>query len=133
MFVILGSLLLKRIMMTQLNCTQCHTTLTCNVDNISACWCNELPAILPLDTNATSCLCRKCTLNKLSTFLEDIYKQPIKSQIGFAKQFRGSDNLIEGLDYTMQNGYMVFSKWFFLKRGSCCKNGCKNCPYGFKK
>nr|WP_289107927.1 DUF5522 domain-containing protein [uncultured Pseudoalteromonas sp.] len=20
-------------------------------------------------------------------------------------------------------------KWFFLKRGTCCKNGCKNCPY----
>ncbi|MBB1385020.1 hypothetical protein H5119_05575 [Pseudoalteromonas sp. SG45-5] len=119
--------------MTQLNCTQCNTALTCNVDNISACWCNELPAILPLDTTATSCLCRKCTLSKINAFLEDVYTQPIKIQIDFAKQFRGSSNLIEGLDYTMQNGYMVFSKWFFLKRGSCCKNGCKNCPYGFQK
>ncbi|ALQ09276.1 hypothetical protein EU508_11230 [Pseudoalteromonas fuliginea] len=119
--------------MTQLNCTQCHSTLTCNVDDISACWCNELPAILPLDITATSCLCRKCTLNKINTFLEGVYTQPIKTQINFAKQFRGNENLIEGLDYTMQSGYMIFSKWFFLKRGSCCKNGCKNCPYGYKK
>ena len=72
-------------------------------------------------------------LNKINTFLEGVYTQPIKTQIDFAKQFRGNDNLIEGLDYTMQSGYMVFSKWFFLKRGSCCKNGCKNCPYSFKK
>jgi len=119
--------------MTQLNCTHCNNMLTCNVDNISACWCNELPSILPLDTTTTSCLCRSCTLDKINAYLENIYTQPIKIQIDFAKQFRGNDNLIDGLDYTMQSGYMVFSKWFFLKRGSCCKNGCKNCPYSFKK
>ncbi|MEC8140085.1 MAG: DUF5522 domain-containing protein, partial [Pseudomonadota bacterium] len=36
---------------------------------------------------------------------------------------------IENLDYTMQNNYMVFSRWFFLKRGHCCSNGCTHCPY----
>ena len=118
--------------MTQLNCTLCNHTLTCNVDDISACWCNELPAILPLDSAATSCLCRPCTLDKINSYLNLIYKQPIKTQIEFAKPFAGNENLIEGLDYTMQNSYMVFSKWFFLKRGTCCKNNCKNCPFGFK-
>ena len=24
---------------------------------------------------------------------------------------------------------MVFTKEYHLKRGHCCKNGCKNCPY----
>ncbi|MBB1372503.1 DUF5522 domain-containing protein [Pseudoalteromonas sp. SR45-4] len=115
--------------MTQINCTQCNTALTCNVTDISACWCNKLPAILPLDLNATSCLCRNCTLTKINTYLQSLYSQPIKIQLAFAKQFKNNGELIEGLDYTMQNSYMVFSKWFFLKRGTCCKNGCKNCPY----
>ncbi len=25
------------------------------------------------------------------------------------------------------------SREFLLKRGFCCKNGCKNCPYGYDK
>ncbi|MGO2167374.1 DUF5522 domain-containing protein [Pseudoalteromonas sp.] len=24
---------------------------------------------------------------------------------------------------------MVFTRWFFLKRGKCCQNNCKNCPF----
>jgi hypothetical protein len=115
--------------MTQINCSQCNTALTCNVNNINACWCIELPAILPLDSSATSCLCRNCTLAKINDYLQQLYSQPLKAQLAVAKQFNGNDKLIEGLDYTMENSYMVFSKWYFLKRGSCCKNGCRNCPY----
>jgi len=28
---------------------------------------------------------------------------------------------------------MVFTEAYHLKRGYCCKNGCRHCPYGFKK
>jgi hypothetical protein len=133
MFDIVSLRLLKRKIMTQLNCAQCNTTLTCNINDIAACWCNTLPAILPLDTKATRCLCQHCTLEKINTYLHHVYTQPIKAQVAFAKQFKSHNNVIEGLDYTLQNGYMVFSQWFFLKRGTCCKNGCKNCPYGFRK
>lgn len=115
--------------MTILACSQCHTTLSCNVKDINACWCNELPAILPLDNTTTSCLCQNCTLAKMNQFLSTLYQRPLKEQLAFAKPFHGNDNLIENLDYEMQNGYMVFSRWFFLKRGKCCKNNCKNCPY----
>lgn len=115
--------------MTTLACSQCQTTLTCNVDNINACWCNQLPAILPLDDSTTSCLCKECTLAKIKLFLTTLYEQPLKEQLIFAKRFHSNANLIENLDYEMQNGYMVFSRWFFLKRGKCCKNNCKNCPY----
>ncbi|WP_210798051.1 DUF5522 domain-containing protein [Pseudoalteromonas ostreae] len=115
--------------MTILACSQCQATLNCNVDDINACWCNELPAILPLDSTTTSCLCRDCTLTKINLFLNTLYKRPLKEQLAFAKSFHSNDNLIEHLDYEMQNSYMVFSRWFFLKRGKCCKNNCKNCPY----
>lgn len=35
--------------------------------------------------------------------------------------------------YLNENGFMVFTAAYHLKRGYCCKNGCKHCPYGFKK
>ncbi|WP_169731861.1 DUF5522 domain-containing protein [Runella limosa] len=35
--------------------------------------------------------------------------------------------------YTDENGFIVFTAAYHLKRGYCCKNGCRHCPYGFKK
>jgi hypothetical protein len=35
--------------------------------------------------------------------------------------------------YISDEGYTVFTESFHLKRGYCCTNGCKHCPYGFKK
>lgn len=35
--------------------------------------------------------------------------------------------------YTSPEGYIVFTEKYHLKRGYCCKNGCKHCPYGFDK
>ncbi|MCH2230048.1 MAG: DUF5522 domain-containing protein [Crocinitomicaceae bacterium] len=35
--------------------------------------------------------------------------------------------------YTTPEGYIVFTEKYHLKRGYCCKNGCKHCPYGFNK
>jgi hypothetical protein len=39
----------------------------------------------------------------------------------------------EGEDYYMEGGFMVLTANYHLKRGYCCKNGCRHCPYGFKK
>jgi hypothetical protein len=36
-------------------------------------------------------------------------------------------------DYYWENGLMVFTEAYHLKRGYCCKSGCRHCPYGFKK
>ncbi|MGX9985009.1 DUF5522 domain-containing protein [Chryseobacterium sp. POL2] len=35
--------------------------------------------------------------------------------------------------YYNENGYKVFTATFHLKRGYCCKNGCRHCPYGYDK
>jgi hypothetical protein len=35
--------------------------------------------------------------------------------------------------YYSEEGYMVFTEKYLLKRGYCCQNGCKHCPYGFDK
>lgn len=36
-------------------------------------------------------------------------------------------------DFYIENGYVVFTEFYHLKRGNCCKSGCRHCPYGFKK
>ncbi|MBX7095774.1 MAG: hypothetical protein K1X56_15190 [Flavobacteriales bacterium] len=35
--------------------------------------------------------------------------------------------------YTTPEGYIVFTEKYLLKRGYCCKSGCKHCPYGYNK
>jgi hypothetical protein len=35
--------------------------------------------------------------------------------------------------YHNEEGYIVFTEQYHLKRGHCCQSGCKHCPYGFDK
>jgi hypothetical protein len=35
--------------------------------------------------------------------------------------------------YLSDEGFIVFKESYHLKRGYCCKSGCKHCPYGFDK
>jgi len=35
--------------------------------------------------------------------------------------------------YLSTEGYKVFTAHYLSKRGYCCKNGCRHCPYGFDK
>jgi hypothetical protein len=35
--------------------------------------------------------------------------------------------------YLSPEGYIVFTANYHLKRGYCCKSGCKHCPYGYDK
>ncbi|WP_460965032.1 DUF5522 domain-containing protein [Spirosoma litoris] len=52
-------------------------------------------------------------------------------------QLQPSGKKIAGLAdedyYYTSEGYVVFTAKYHLKRGHCCQNGCRHCPYGFKK
>ncbi len=39
------------------------------------------------------------------------------------------EKFVEGVDYFYENAFMVLTKFFLKKRGYCCKNGCRHCPY----
>ncbi len=41
--------------------------------------------------------------------------------------------LVENIDFYYENGFMVFTQKYHIKRGYCCKNGCRHCPYGYIK
>jgi hypothetical protein len=35
--------------------------------------------------------------------------------------------------YKTPEGYIVFTEKYHLKRGYCCKSGCRHCPYAYDK
>ena len=41
--------------------------------------------------------------------------------------------LIEGIDYYVENGLYVFTEQYLRERGYCCTSGCRHCPYGFER
>ncbi|MDB5257050.1 MAG: hypothetical protein JWM14_1745 [Chitinophagaceae bacterium] len=32
-------------------------------------------------------------------------------------------------DFYIENGLYVFTESYHLKRGTCCQNGCRHCPW----
>jgi uncharacterized protein DUF5522 len=36
---------------------------------------------------------------------------------------------LEAEDYYYENGLMVFTAAYHLKRGYCCNSGCRHCPF----
>lgn len=48
---------------------------------------------------------------------------------GFSKRTKLEDEDF----YTNPEGFIVFTEVYHLKRGYCCKSGCKHCPYGFDR
>ncbi len=42
------------------------------------------------------------------------------------------DQLVENEDYYYNSqGYIVLTESFHLKKGYCCGNGCRHCPYNY--
>ncbi len=48
-------------------------------------------------------------------------------------EFSSLRNLDPDDYYYSPEGYVIFTAKYLLKRGYCCKNGCKHCPYGYNK
>ena len=40
-----------------------------------------------------------------------------------------NERFVEGVDFYFENGFMVLTAHFLEKRGYCCNNGCRHCPY----
>lgn len=61
--------------------------------------------------------------------------QPISAKDKPAKGAEAdpSPPVVEGEDFYLEGGLMVFTERFLLRRGYCCESGCRHCPYGFSK
>ena len=111
-------------------CIECGSTFECGVSS-GYCWCFDFPALIGVDEQS-ECMCPDCLKNQINEralcYVAEIRSGKMKNIVpGLAE---GSAKFIEGIDYYLENGAWVFTEWFHLKKGKCCGNGCRHCPYG---
>jgi len=114
----------------QQTCPTCNTNFSCEVEKAKECWCAQMPTILPIEETST-CLCPSCLKNKTKAAIEQ-YAREVKSgtrKNEAPKHAVAKQKMLEGIDYYMEDGLLVMSSWFHLKRGACCGSGCRHCPY----
>ena len=111
---------------TELTCKRCGGLFECNSERIESCQCHSVhlksDTLNVLQKTTWGCLCKNC-LQNIDHKLETIKKE----------KFPTSSALQEAVHYYIQDGLWVFTEYYHMLRGYCCKSGCRHCPYGFKK
>jgi len=111
------------------SCSACHTEFACGAKQDQPCWCDAFPAIMPAEFTQ-DCRCLSCLAKAIVERIDEAIKlNGHEHMVKIASQYRNQVELIEHIDYTIENGNYVFNKWYHLKRGDCCGNDCRNCPY----
>ena len=112
-------------------CPVCGTQFGCaNLGDGTACWCAALPPLMEL--NSTSdCLCPDCLKialqEKTEQYVADFMNGRAENYLGGKLPMNAPP--VEGIDYYVEHGNFVLKGWYLLKRGYCCGNGCRHCPY----
>ena len=112
-------------------CSGCQAAFGCgDISAENKCWCHDFPPIFDF-SGGSDCLCPTCFQkaceDKIESYLGTI--TPETALANKAALLPKKQKLIEGIDYYAENGNYVFKAWYHLKRGSCCGNGCRHCPY----
>ncbi|HIL41245.1 MAG TPA: hypothetical protein EYG24_03880 [Methylococcales bacterium] len=116
--------------MKESQCSVCQQVFSCeyNAGKGKSCWCSQLPLMMTVDSVA-DCLCYDCLITVLGARIKTLLLgKSCPESLAIAKQYP-TDTWIENIDYTVENGKCIFSAWYHLKRGHCCNNGCRYCPY----
>jgi len=98
------------------------------------CWCYEIAvphqilSRLAAESAKPACLCRPCleTVARISRELDSTEAVLAEVRRVVAKRATCPD---EADFYLDENGNTVFTAAYHLKRGNCCDNGCRHCPY----
>lgn len=111
-------------------CPKCQSTFTCEAKAGSTiCWCMSLPSLIEIDEQS-DCFCPTCLKKTMAQQItKTLQGKSLEQSLHFAKEYQNSTSFIEYIDYTIENGKYVFTKWYHLKRGVCCENRCRNCAY----
>ncbi len=56
---------------------------------------------------------------------------PAKSKRPTLEEF-AAQSLLPGDFYHTPEGYLVFTAQYHQRRGYCCRNGCRHCPWNFR-
>lgn len=117
-------------------CSRCGTALKCGATETNgSCWCNNYPPLFAPDP-LIDCMCKQClhnaTKEKVNNYVAEMTVEKAFTD-NIAKDLPKTKHFIEDIDYYLEKSFWVFTAWHHLKRGYCCKNGCRHCPYGFKE
>ena len=101
------------------------------------CWChqvivpNHILTRLAEDTVDPACLCRSCleTIAQISRDLESTEEILTEVRKTILKNRENKIGDTEPDFYLDEHGNTVFTAAYHLKRGNCCQNGCRHCPY----
>lgn len=104
------------------HCPLCGGVNDCQLCTVAAhkgpCWCarvkipEELLAQIPSELRNQACLCRNCVM-----------------EFHRAKESGSTGPKIRPGDFYFDNGLMVFTAAYHSRRGYCCDNNCRHCPY----
>ncbi len=110
-------------------CSSCKTSFGCDASSSNGCWCMNLPSVLIPDSSK-GCFCPSCLAIAVAKQLDvKLMGMSLKEMLAFAKTQPQGDGFVQYIDYTIEHNNYIFTKWYHLKRGNCCGNGCRNCPY----
>ncbi len=111
-------------------CAVCGAEFRCGREATDTpCWCSTFPPIFPLEKEAL-CLCPACLKNKTIEKIKDwVERASQEKELRDKIQELSTIPLLEGIDFYQEEGNIVFTSWYHLKRGTCCKCGCRHCPY----
>lgn len=110
-------------------CWRCGAEFACGPGaGTVECWCEALPTVAP-SRDGADCLCPTCLQTEVSR------QQPNRTKLSEFQAAAGcgeaaTPSLVEGRDYYVEEGLVVFTAQYHLRRGSCCGSGCRHCPYG---
>ena len=103
-------------------CPLCGAANECQLCSPAAykgqCWCAQMQipeallAQVPPDLKNKACICRACVMKFLR---EKSNGEP-------------AQKILPG-DFYFDRGLMVLTADYHLRRGYCCNNGCRHCPY----
>lgn len=110
-------------------CSACGTEFACAAGDASIdCWCASLPAVVVPDI-VRDCECPSCLTQRVGAQLDRMATLlPTSRMLEISAPWR-SGELCRHIDFEIEEDKYVFSRWFHLKRGHCCGNRCRNCPY----
>ena len=115
----------------QTQCATCNTDFVCHGVSQQPCWCMDYPPLLS-PSSGLNCRCPACLTRAISEQITQQIDTHAVHQFAPVQAIAHQKlPLIEGLDYQIDSaGRWVLSRWYLLKRGECCGNACRNCPYG---
>ena len=106
-------------------CSRCSKHFQCHSENINQCECNTVELTTDskeyLAKTQYDCLCTACLI-EINSYSE------LKKQYPFPDH---PSKYVQGIHYYIENNFWVFTNYYHYLKGSCCKNNCRHCAYGY--